>query len=260
MSVGEQFCECAERSRIAHLIWPTFAVHSLDRTRVLSLALRGHDRPDIGNDAACIWEETSRHLPYDNLPLITAIATRVRLPLVVLIMSCYTSRSWSPRSSSLYPVWERLRRSIKETAMAGMSLRGHSIIIRSCFVASQRTNSPVGSLRFQEHLRHGSQERRKLRDRGCISEGEFHSSDHQEKEHGGILLDEDPVYTYAEQRKIIHRLDRRLITTAGIIYMNSLMDRSNLPNAAIAGLDDDLGMVEGLRYVSVCKCRNRSRY
>lgn len=63
-------------------------------------------------------------------------------------------------------------------------------------------------------------------------------------------LDDDPVYTYAEQRKIIHRLDRRLISIAGIIYMNSLMDRSNLPNAAIAGMNADLDMNDGFRYVS----------
>lgn len=62
-------------------------------------------------------------------------------------------------------------------------------------------------------------------------------------------LDYDPVYTYAEQRKIIHRIDRRLITVAGIIYMNSLMDRSNLPNAAIAGMNEDLN-ITGNRYVS----------
>ena len=85
--------------------------------------------------------------------------------------------------------------------------------------------------------------------------GSSNSSYHQEKELGGALLDEDPVYSYAEQRKIIHRLDRRLITIAGIIYMNSLMDRSNLPNAAIAGMNEDLDMVEGFRYVGIGKCR-----
>lgn len=63
-------------------------------------------------------------------------------------------------------------------------------------------------------------------------------------------LDDDPVYTRAEQRKIIHRVDRRLISVAGIIYMNSLMDRSNLPNAMIAGMDVDLGLRGNSRYVS----------
>lgn len=61
-------------------------------------------------------------------------------------------------------------------------------------------------------------------------------------------LDIDPVYSYKEQRAIIRRVDRRLIVTAGIIYMNSLMDRSNLPNAGIAGMNADLEMV-GTRYV-----------
>merc|ERR1712029_1209958 len=60
-------------------------------------------------------------------------------------------------------------------------------------------------------------------------------------------LDIDPVYSYKEQRAIIRRVDRRLIVTAGIIYMNSLMDRSNLPNAGIAGMNADLEMV-GTRY------------
>ncbi|KAM0720861.1 hypothetical protein Q7P37_003146 [Cladosporium fusiforme] len=64
----------------------------------------------------------------------------------------------------------------------------------------------------------------------------------------GEALDDDPVYSYAEQRKIIHRVDIRLITVAGIIYMNSLMDRSNLPNAGIAGMRVDLDMLENSRY------------
>lgn len=74
-------------------------------------------------------------------------------------------------------------------------------------------------------------------------------SDYQEKQPEREALDDDPVYSYAEQRKIIHRLDRRLITIAGVIYMNSLMDRSNLPNAAIAGMLVDLDMARGFRYV-----------
>lgn len=76
--------------------------------------------------------------------------------------------------------------------------------------------------------------------------------DHDALDHKAVqeALDDDPVYTFAEQRKIIHRVDRRLISVAGVIYMNSLMDRSNLPNANIAGMDVDLGMNQGFRYVS----------
>ena len=42
-------------------------------------------------------------------------------------------------------------------------------------------------------------------------------------------------FTPREQRKIIHRVDRRLVTTLGLLYMCSLMDRTNLGAANIAG-------------------------
>ncbi|KAL8873007.1 MAG: hypothetical protein Q9174_001467 [Haloplaca sp. 1 TL-2023] len=50
-----------------------------------------------------------------------------------------------------------------------------------------------------------------------------------------IELDKDPVYTYEEQRAIIHRIDRRLVVTLGLIYCISQIDRGNLGNASIAG-------------------------
>lgn len=42
-------------------------------------------------------------------------------------------------------------------------------------------------------------------------------------------------FTEQEQRKIIHRIDRRLVVTVGVLYCISLMDRTNLSAAAIAG-------------------------
>jgi hypothetical protein len=42
-------------------------------------------------------------------------------------------------------------------------------------------------------------------------------------------------FTPEEQKKIIHRIDRRLVTTLGLLYMCSLMDRTNLGAANIAG-------------------------
>ena len=42
-------------------------------------------------------------------------------------------------------------------------------------------------------------------------------------------------FTPAEQKKIIGRIDRRLVLTLGILYCTSLMDRTNLSSAAIAG-------------------------
>ncbi|KAK4628549.1 uncharacterized protein CLAFUR5_04001 [Fulvia fulva] len=54
-------------------------------------------------------------------------------------------------------------------------------------------------------------------------------------------------FTPAEQKKIIHRIDRRLIITVGIMYCISLMDRTNLSAAAIAGMREDLTLI-GFRY------------
>jgi GTP1/Obg family GTP-binding protein len=50
---------------------------------------------------------------------------------------------------------------------------------------------------------------------------------------------DDPSYecefSPKEQRKIIHRIDRRLVVTVGVLYCISLMDRTNLSAANIAG-------------------------
>lgn len=48
-------------------------------------------------------------------------------------------------------------------------------------------------------------------------------------------VDVDEEYSYKEQRKIIHRIDRRLVTICGLAYCISLMDRTNTSMAAIAG-------------------------
>lgn len=49
---------------------------------------------------------------------------------------------------------------------------------------------------------------------------------------------EDPrisCFTHKEQRSIMHRVDRRLVLTLGAMYCISLMDRTNLSAANIAG-------------------------
>jgi len=66
-------------------------------------------------------------------------------------------------------------------------------------------------------------------------------------------VEDDPLtyFTPAEQKKIIHRLDRRLVTVVGVMYCVSLMDRSNLSNAAIAGMNAELELTVGMRYSTV---------
>lgn len=64
-----------------------------------------------------------------------------------------------------------------------------------------------------------------------------------------VALDDDEEYSYKEQRKIVHKIDRRLVVMTGVIYCVSLVDRNNLPNAAIAGMTQDLELNVGIRYV-----------
>lgn len=88
-----------------------------------------------------------------------------------------------------------------------------------------------------------------------VSEGNtahYEEAVHPEKAFEEENLDEDPEFSYDEQRKIIHRIDRRLIGVLGFLHMVSLMDRGNIGAAAIAGMKQGLDLV-GLRYVSFSK-------
>ncbi|KAL1899217.1 hypothetical protein Sste5346_003140 [Sporothrix stenoceras] len=51
-----------------------------------------------------------------------------------------------------------------------------------------------------------------------------------------------------EQKRIMRHVDRRLVVTIGFMYCVSLMDRTNLGAANIAGMEKDLGLTIGTRY------------
>lgn len=55
-------------------------------------------------------------------------------------------------------------------------------------------------------------------------------------------------YTVAEQKSIIKRIDRRLVTTAGALYCISLIDRTNVSAAALAGMNVELNLLIDNRY------------
>ncbi|KAI0115890.1 major facilitator superfamily domain-containing protein [Nemania sp. FL0031] len=61
------------------------------------------------------------------------------------------------------------------------------------------------------------------------------------------VSDDVDEYTDREAKKIIHRIDRRLLVTIGFMYCVSLIDRTNVSFAAIAGLANDL-VLTGNRY------------
>lgn len=48
-------------------------------------------------------------------------------------------------------------------------------------------------------------------------------------------VDEDEEFSRQQQRKIVHRIDARLVVICGVGYLVSLMDRTNTSVAAIAG-------------------------
>ena len=61
--------------------------------------------------------------------------------------------------------------------------------------------------------------------------------------------DDSHGFTPTEQRRIIRRVDRRLVVTVGAMYCVSLMDRTNMSAANIAGMSQEL-LLTGFRYVS----------
>ncbi|KAJ5644597.1 phthalate transporter [Penicillium longicatenatum] len=61
-------------------------------------------------------------------------------------------------------------------------------------------------------------------------------------------VDDDLGFTLREQRHIIHKTDRRLILGLGLLLAVSLIDRTNLGNAAIAGMTKDLDLEVQSRY------------
>lgn len=77
-------------------------------------------------------------------------------------------------------------------------------------------------------------------------------SDRGTKESGIVssapINPDDFGFTPQEQKKIIHQIDRRLVLTVGALYCISLMDRTNLGAAMIAGMGTDLKLI-GNRYV-----------
>ena len=64
---------------------------------------------------------------------------------------------------------------------------------------------------------------------------------------GGIIPPADLEFTQAEENKVHRKLDRRLLPLVWVLYSLSVLDRSNLGNAKLAGLEKsiDLG---GWRY------------
>ncbi|KAK7006162.1 major facilitator superfamily domain-containing protein [Favolaschia claudopus] len=68
--------------------------------------------------------------------------------------------------------------------------------------------------------------------------------DQSELKHGSDYATDPRItaFTDSEQKKIYRRVDLRLVVTLGCMYMISLLDRTNLGAASVAGMQRDLGM------------------
>ncbi|PGH20098.1 hypothetical protein AJ80_03666 [Polytolypa hystricis UAMH7299] len=62
---------------------------------------------------------------------------------------------------------------------------------------------------------------------------------------------DDTGFTEQEQKNIMRRIDYRVIVPLGAMYCVSLIDRGNLPNASIAGMNVDLDLSVGYRYSTI---------
>ncbi|KAL2440832.1 High-affinity nicotinic acid transporter [Exophiala dermatitidis] len=58
-------------------------------------------------------------------------------------------------------------------------------------------------------------------------------------------------FSVQEQRKILRRIDLRILPIVGAVYCISLIDRTNLGAANIAGMAKDLELTTGMRYSTV---------
>ncbi|KAI9373442.1 major facilitator superfamily domain-containing protein [Aspergillus egyptiacus] len=65
--------------------------------------------------------------------------------------------------------------------------------------------------------------------------------------------DDGPVYGIdeAHQKRVMRRVDLRLLPILGIMYSISLIDRTNLGLAYVAGMEEELGLAVGSRYTIV---------
>lgn len=68
------------------------------------------------------------------------------------------------------------------------------------------------------------------------------------------ILEDQARYTPQEIRRMKRQIDWRVIPSLGLMFGISLMDRSNVSNAAIAGMREDLHLETGYRYSLVTLC------
>ncbi|EHY52933.1 hypothetical protein HRR83_009383 [Exophiala dermatitidis] len=105
----------------------------------------------------------------------------------------------------------------------------------------------------KQHGRRGDNEADTAEDAECdlattSDDSEVENGSKTDEEHGIAFKPmrrigtESKEYTSEEEEAVVHKLDRKLVLFLGFLYMLSFLDRSNIGNARIAGLEQDLSL------------------
>ncbi|KAK7415768.1 hypothetical protein QQX98_005681 [Neonectria punicea] len=101
-------------------------------------------------------------------------------------------------------------------------------------------------------MAHSTSPRASLHDDEAVAtqyDEKIDSSSHVEDTEAGGLP--HSTLSIADQKKTIRRVDLRLLPILGIMYSISLIDRTNLGLALVAGMQEDLGLAVGNRYTVI---------
>ena len=77
------------------------------------------------------------------------------------------------------------------------------------------------------------------------AQAQFEHQSRSSREQEAAVLHEEfsEEFSEDEQKRILRRIDYRLVTVTGVLYCISLIDRVNMSSANIAGMVDELGLV-----------------
>lgn len=93
--------------------------------------------------------------------------------------------------------------------------------------------------------------------RSSLEKAPHESTLHVEELMRGGLTEEDAQFLHdmplKEQSRIYHKVDIRLVPMLALLYLVAHLDRANIGNAKIEGLEKSLGMT-GTDYNVACEC------
>ena len=75
-----------------------------------------------------------------------------------------------------------------------------------------------------------------------LSKGSSDLEKHPAAEHDSVTVPSDEFVDPVEVKRIIRKIDWRLVPLLGLLYMLTFLDRVNIGNARLWNLERDLGM------------------